>query len=145
MTNLKFNASEVTCNGNIGGSALILNDDNKAKIKAFMMTHFMMTDRRTILQEMQDSDMLEDSWIVGSRANSIDAVYCRFTSGLLSYALKKFGVNGGTYKAQRELSEMWINSQIKMMSAKDIIIVLEKALADCARADYYYTYEKDWA
>ena len=140
-----FNASEVTCNGNMGGSALVLNDENKAKIKAFMMTHFMMTDRQTILQELQDSGMLEDKWLVGSRANSIETVYCRFTSGLLSYALRKFAPTGGTYKAQREAAEMWLNAQVKMMTASDIITVLEKALVDCATADYHYTYEKMWA
>lgn len=146
MTNqFKFNASEVTCNGSMGGSALILNKENEAKIKTFMMTHFMMTDRQVILQEMEDSDMLNGQrWIIGSRANSIESIYCRFTSGLLSYALVKFGQNGGTYKAQREMSEMWVNAQVKMMTAKDIITVLEKALADCATADYYYTFEKMW-
>jgi len=140
-----FNANEVTCNGSMGGSALILNQENEAKIKTFMMTHFMMTDRHTILKEMEDSGMVDNGyWIIGRRANSIDAVYCRFTTGLLSYALKKFRENGDTYKAQREISEMWVNAQVKMMTAKDIITVLEKALADCARADYYYEFEKVW-
>lgn len=144
MTNqIQFDASEVTCNGNMGGSALILNQENEAKIKTFMKTHFMLTDRQTILTEMENSGLMNNSsWIIGSRANSIQAIYCRFTSGLLAYALKKFGKNGGTYKAQREISEMWINAQVKMMTAKDIITILEKALADCATADYYYTVEK---
>ena len=66
------------------------------------------------------------------------------TSGLLSYGLKMF-TSTGTYKAQRENAEMWINAQVKMMSAKDLINVLEKALVDAAEADYYYTYEKMWA
>jgi hypothetical protein len=144
-TNFTFNTSEVTCNGNMGGSALVLNQENEAKIKTFMKMHFMMTDRQTILQELQDSGMLEGKWIVGSRVNSIETVYCRFTSGLLSYALRKFAPTGGTYKAQRETAEMWLNAQVKMMSASDIIMVLEKALVDCATADYHYAYEKMWA
>ena len=44
-----------------------------------------------------------------------------------------------------EISEMWINAQVDMMSAKDIITILEKALIDCATADYYYNYEKSFA
>ena len=52
MTNLKFNVEEVQCNGTIGGAALILNQENEARVKAFMMAHFMMTDRQTILQEL---------------------------------------------------------------------------------------------
>ena len=137
----KFNVEEVKCNGNIGGAAQVLNQENEAKIKAFMMTHFMMTDRQTILQELEDSGILEGNWMVGSRCNSIQTLYCRMTSGLLSYGLKTFN-NGGTYKAQREIAEMWINSQVKMMSAKELINVLEKALMDAASADYYYAFEK---
>ena len=144
MTNFKFNVEEVQCNGTIGGAALILNQENEAKVKAFMMAHFMMTDRQTILQELEDSGILEGHWAVGSRCNSIQTLYCRMTSGLLSYGLKMF-TSTGTYKAQRENAEMWINAQVKIMSAKDLINVLEKALVDAAEADYYYAYEKMWA
>ena len=144
-TDFKFNVEEVKCNGTVGGAANILNQENEAKIKAFMMTHFMMTDRQVILQELQDSGILEgNNWTVGSRCNSIQTLYCRMVSGLFQYALKKF--NGtGTYKAQSENAEMWINAQIKMMTAKELINVLEKALMDAATADYYYTYEKMWS
>jgi hypothetical protein len=144
-TSFKFNVEEVKCNGTMGGAALILNQENESKVKAFMMTHFMMTDRQIILQELQDSGILEGSnWLVGSRCNSIQTLYCRMTSGLLSYGLNKFA-GTGTYKAQRENAEMWINAQVHMMSAKELINVLEKALMDAATADYYYTYEKMWA
>lgn len=144
MTNFKFNVEEVQCNGTMGAAALILNQENEAKVKAFMMTHFMMTDRQTILQELEDSGILQGRWTVGSRCNSIQTLYCRMTSGLLSYGLKMF-TSTGTYKAQRENAEMWINAQVKMMPAKDLINVLEKALVDAAEADYYYAYEKTWA
>ena len=143
-TNFKFNVEEVKCNGTIGGSANILNQENEGKVKAFMMTHFMMTDRQVILQELQDSGILEGNWIVGSRCNSIQTLYCRMTSGLLSYGLKMF-TSTGTYKAQRENAEMWVNAQVKMMTAKDLINVLEKALMDAATADYHYSFEKMWS
>lgn len=143
-TNFKFNVEEVKCNGTIGGAAMILNQENEAKVKAFIMTHFMMTDRQVILQELQDSGILEGDWIVGSRCNSIQTLYCRMTSGLLSYGLKMF-TSTGTYKAQRENAEMWINAQVKMMTAKELINVLEKALMDAATADYHYSFEKMWS
>ena len=139
----KFNVEEVKGNGSMGGSANILNEENESQVKAFMMTHFMMTDRHTILKELEDSGILEGRWIVGSRCQSIQTLYCRMTSGLLSYALTKF-TNTGTYKGQRENAEMWINAQVKMMTAKDLINVLEKALMDAAEADYYYSFEKMW-
>jgi len=143
-TDFKFNVEEVKCKGTIGGAALVLNQENEAKVKAFMMTHFMMTDRQVILQELKDSNILKDNWIVGSRCNSIQTLYCRMTSGLITYGLKKFA-STGTYKAQRENAEMWVNAQVKMMTAKELINVLEKALMDAATADYHYAYEKMWS
>lgn len=143
-TDFKFNVEKVKCNGSMGGSATILNQENESKVKAFMMTHFMMTDRQVILQELQDSGILTDNWIVGSRCNSIQTLYCRMTSGLLAYGLTMF-TGTGTYKAQRENAEMWINAQVKMMSAKELINVLEKALMDSATADYHYSFEKMWS
>jgi hypothetical protein len=39
---------------------------------------------------------------------------------------------------------MWMNAQINNMTAKDIITVLESALMDCATADHWYTFEKEY-
>jgi hypothetical protein len=146
MTNqIQFNAEEVTCNGTIGGAALILNEENVAKLTTFINTHFMMVDKQQLLQELEDSDMINMNWEIGTRTNSTVHILNRMVSGLMSYALKQFGKNGGTYKAQREISEMWINAQVNMMSAWEIITIMEKALIDCATADYYYNYEKAYA
>lgn len=141
----EFNASEVKCNGIIGGSATVLTQENNAKLLTFLNTHFMMVDKKILLQELEDSNMINMNWEVGSRASNNQVIINRMVSGLLSYGLKKLGQNGGTYKAQRELSEMWINAQIKMMSAKDIVTIMEKALIDAATADYHYAYEKMWS
>lgn len=139
-----FKADEVTCNGIIAGCGTVLTPENKSKLKVFLNTHFMMLDKSALLQELEDSGLIDGRWIIGRRASSTDEIIDRMVSGLLSYGLHKFAQNGGTYKAHRELSEMWINAQIKMMSAKDIITIMEKALVDCAEADHWYTYEKQW-
>ena len=146
MTNsIQFNANEVKCNGTIGGAAVVLNEQNKAKLTTFINMHFMMVDKKQLLQELEDSNMINMNWEVGSRSNSITHIINRMVSGLVSYGLVQFGKVGGTYKAQREQSEMWVNAQINNMTAKEIITILEKALIDCATADYYYAYEKMWA
>lgn len=146
MTNqFQFNANEVKCNGNIGGCRQVLNQENNAKLLTFLNMHFMMTDKKALLQELEDNNMINMNWEVGTRCSDNQQILDRMVSGLITYGLKKFGQNGGTYKAQRELSEMWINAQVKIMSAKDIITIMEKALIDCATADYYYAYEKMWA
>ena len=144
-TQIEFNANEVKCNGTIGGAALVLNQENNAKLTTFLNMHFMMVDKKTLLQELEDSNMINMNWEVGSRCNSTKTIINRMVSGLMSYALIQFGKNGGTYKAQREISEMWINAQVNKMTAKEIITIMEKALIDCATADYYYAYEKMWS
>ena len=144
VNQFQFNASEVKCNGTIGGCRTVLTQENNAKLLTFLATHFMLTDKKSLMQELEDNDMVNMNWEIGIRSSDNQAIIDRMVSGLVSYGLKKFGQNGGTYKAQRELSEMWINAQVKMMTAKDIITIAEKALIDCATADYYYAYEKMW-
>lgn len=85
------------------------------------------------------------NWEVGTRAGSTVEIINRMVSGLVTYGLKKFTTVSPSYREQRELAEMWVNAQIKMMTAKDIITIMEKALIDCATADYHYAYEKMWS
>jgi hypothetical protein len=139
-----FKADEITCNGLIGGCGTVLTQENRSKLKVFLNTHFMMLDKHALLKELEDSNLIDGRWIIGSRASNTDDIIDRMVSGLMSYGLRKFGQNGGTYKAHRELSEMWINAQVNMMTAKDVITIMEKALVDCAQADHWYTYEKEW-
>lgn len=136
----KFNASEVVCNGIMVGCDSLLNEDNRSTLTTFLKTHFMMAPQEVILQELQDSGILDQDWIVGRRASDIDSIITRMVSGLVEYGHTKFAEFTGT----RELTEMWINAQIKIMSAKDIITVMESALMDCASADHWYKYEKQW-
>ena len=145
MTNqFEFNANDVKCNGNIGGAALILNKENNAKLTTFVNTHFMLTDKKALLEELDDSGMINQRWYIGSRASSTEHLVHRIASGLVTYGLIKFGKFGGTYKAQREMAEMWANAQVNKMTAGEIITILEKALIDCATADHYYSFEKMW-
>lgn len=145
MTNqFEFNANDVKCNGNIGGAALILNKENNAKLTTFINTHFMLTDKKALLEELDDSGMINQPWYIGSRASSTEHLVHRIASGLVTYGLIKFGQLGGTYKAQREMAEMWTNAQVNKMTAGEIITILEKALIDCATADHYYSFEKMW-
>lgn len=141
----EFNASEVICNGMIGGVRDSITVSNNARLTTFLNTHFMMVDKKALLQELEDSNRINMNWEVGSRTQNTQTIIDRMVSGLISYGLKKFGANGGSYKAQREMAEMWVNSQIKMMTAKDIITIMEAAIIDCATADYHYAYEKMWS
>jgi len=132
----KFDSQEVICNGITVGAVGTLNEDNRSTLEAFIKTHFMMSPPEVILKELEDSGMFTSDWIIGSRASSIDSIITRMVSGLFEYGMSKF--------QNKELTVMWINSQVKMMTARDIINILESALMDCASADHWYKYEKQW-
>ena len=136
----KFNASDVVCNGNVAGCARVLTEENNAILKTFLNNHFAFTPKEIILKELEDDGIMQDPWIIGRRAGSTDEIIDRMVSGLLQYAYSKFS----DYDGYRQLAEMWINAQIKMMTAKDFIIIMESVLMDCASADHWYTYEKQW-
>jgi hypothetical protein len=136
----EFNAQEVVCNGIVAGCGTVLTEKNQSILKTFINTHFLMVDKKQLLQELEDSNRIIDPWIVGSRAGDTDAIISRMVSGLLQYAYAKFNYVEGYQK----LSEMWINAQVEMMSAKDVITIMESALIDCATADHWYMYEKQW-
>lgn len=138
MTNIKFNSEEVVVNGVLSGARKFLNEENTSTLKAFMNLHFMMTPKQTILQELHDSEIIEGQWMLGDRTQSNEEILLRMISGLVDYSRKQCDHDN-------ELATIVMNEQVKMFKAKDIINVLEKALANCASADYYYTYEKDWA
>lgn len=136
MKDFKFIAADVVCNGISIGAKSVLTEENYQTLSTFLKTHFMMSPQSVILEELNDSGQIQSNWMVGRRVRSVDDIITRMVSGMFTYAQTKF--------EKRELSEMWINSQIKMMTAADIITILEKALIDCATADHWYTYEKDW-
>jgi len=136
MKEFKFNVEEVVCNGITASAGSTLTKGNYQTLTTFLKTHFMMSPPDIILEELNDSNQIQSDWIVGRRVKDIDTVITRMVSGMFNYAQTKFN--------NAELSGMWINSQIKMMTAKDIITIMEKALIDCATADHWYTFEKEW-
>jgi len=132
-----FKASEVVCNGITAGAKQLINEQNYQTLSTFLSTHFMMASKKQILEELNDSGEISGDWMIGSRVSSNEKILTRMASGLYNYA-------SALFNDEKELAEMWINSQIKIMTAKDIITIMESALIDCATADHWYTYEKEW-
>ena len=137
MKDFKFNASEVVCNGIVGGAKELLTQRNYQTLSAFLKTHFMMASKKQILEELQDSEQLQDNWYIGSRVENNDAILTRMVGGLWDYSINMF-------EGEKHLAEMWMNAQVNNMTARDIITVLESALMDCATADHWYAFEKEY-
>ena len=142
---LTFNPKDVKCNGSIGGCAVTLTKENEEKVKSCIDGHFSLVDKFTAIKNLEIAGKIDTDWVIGSRAESTQQLFCRMVSGLISYGLKVAGRKGGTYKAQREFADVWTNQQVQNMNTIDLVTILESALIDCASADYYYEFEKEWS
>lgn len=127
----KFNVAEVKCNGVSGASMIHI--DNQKIIQTYISTYRQVVDFCEIVENLSD-----DGWdhYYGSRCKDDSTIAARIFTALQSYANQKF--------EDRLLAEMWINSQIENMPAKDLNVLITEALRDCSSADHWYTFEKEW-
>ena len=72
----------------------------------------------------------------GSRCKDISAIVDRITSMLAMHAASQF--------SSIELAEMWINAQIEQLNGRELATLANKAIEECASADHWYTFEKQW-
>jgi hypothetical protein len=127
----KFNAKEVKCNG-ISSSLVLIDQENRQVIETYISTYRIAADFRKIVESFG-----EDWSFYGRRCKEDSTILSRITSGLANYALSLF--NNDTV-----LAEQWVNFALRNISAKDLNILIVEALRDCASADYWYTFEKEW-
>ena len=139
----KFNVNEVKCNGS-GSLSTLVSKDNRNAIQTFVSVYRKTTDFEQLVCEIEANDPNSD-YLYGRRCKEDDTITYRITSALGSYATEQFG--GSKFDAPvevRALAEMWINAQIEMFTGKVMATLVKDALRDCAGADYWYTYEKEW-
>lgn len=132
--NYTFNASEVRCNG-LGGPGA----------RAARKSHDLI---EKIVNEVREELGLNEIWsrIVaadpkgdyhqGSRFNYADNVTSRLVTGLGEWAWKKF--------ENEELVEMNVKHILETITKEDAITIVIDAHRDCASADHWYTFEKEW-
>ena len=72
----------------------------------------------------------------GPRCRDISAIVDRITSMLAMHAASQF--------SSIELAEMWINAQIEQLNGRELATLANKAIEECASADHWYTFEKQW-
>jgi hypothetical protein len=132
--NYTFNASEIQCNG-VGDYGYQAALKSKDLIES------------TILQVRSDLG-LDEIWNrittahpnadyhQGSRFNDIDRLTARLATGLGNWAWNKFETE--------ELVEMNVKHILETISYDDAITIVVEAHRDCADADHWYTFEKEW-
>ena len=135
MTDFKFNASEVKCNG-VGGAGYQGALKHFDAIKLIVDEVVNTIGRDELYTLAVASGEKYDDFYAGRRFNSNDDLAYRLVSGLARYASTKL--------EDDLLVEMYIGAQLKMLSYEDKQTMVVDAARDCASADHWYTFEKDW-
>ena len=133
MIKQEFNVNNVQCSGFLMMANERINQDNYMILKTFVNMHLMYAPAKTILQELHDSEMVDNYIFAGVRVNDNEGLLDRMITGLVSYAEDVVG---------KEFSKTWLNNKISKMTASEMIHVLEKAIIDAACSDYHFEYEE---
>ncbi len=129
----KFNVNEVKCNG-IGGKGYKAVLKHKDAIQG-------------ICQEVRDLIGTEELYSLatmdtntdyhrGRRFEEVEDNAFRLITGIAEHV--------SSYMEDETLIEMHVASILKMLSTEDKVTLVVDACRDCASADHWYTFEKDW-
>ena len=123
-----FNVNNVKCNG-IGRS--LVSEENSKALLDFITSHRLTVDFANLVD-----DLGRDTYY-GSRCKDDSTIAARMFTGLTAYALEQFDDNG-------ELAGMWLNACLNKITIEELNTLFRDALRDCAEADHWYTFEKEW-
>ena len=126
--NKLFNVEEIKCNG-IGPS--LVSEKNHAALLDYVASYRSTMDFENIVEG------LSGPVHYGTRCKDDSTIAVRMSTGLTSYALDQFDDN-------RELAGMWLNACLNKITREEMNILFRDALRDCAEADHWYTFEKEW-
>ena len=129
----KFNVNEVRCNG-VGGSGYQAVLKHKDAIQE-------------ICQDVRDLIGIEKLWELataehdvdyhqGTRFNSVEDNTYRLVTGIANHVSE--------YIPTSELIEMHVGAILPMLTMEEKVTLVADACRDCAGADHWYTFEKDW-
>ena len=124
----QFNVNEIKCNG-IGPS--LVSEENRKALLDYVTSYRSKTDFGTLIGD-SDRDVY-----YGTRCKDDLTIAVRMYTGLTDYALKQFENN-------QELAEMWLNASLNKITNEEMDVLFRDALRDCAEADHWYTFEKEW-
>lgn len=136
MTNFKFIANEVKCNG-LGGPGYQSALKHKEAIQSIVNEVVNSIGRDRLYELAVASGDTYSDFYAGHRFNSNEDLMYRLATGLGNYVWPKFNSD--------ELTEMHLGAQLNMLSYEDKQTLVVDAARDCAGADHWYTFEKDWS
>ena len=133
----QFNYKEIECNG-VGGRGYQAVLKHKDQIQAICQeVRDLLGDR--LWEKMIEQASKVDSYgayHAGSRYNRIEDNAYRLVTGIAKQV--------SSYLDSDELIEMHVGAILNNLTIDEKVYMVLDALRDCASADHWYTYEKDW-
>ena len=130
----KFNTKEVKCNG-IGGSGYQGALKHKDQILAIVEEVRNSIGLEAIWKQILENDPIGD-YHQGRRFLTADDNVSRLITGLGNYT--------HSYLNSDELVEMHLGAILNNLTFEEKVILVVDACRDCAGADHWYTFEKEW-
>ena len=131
----KFDVTQIKSNGIRHNNSV--DQETKSFIKTFLKTYLMLNPVEDVVSRLdRENPDYGFGLHVGTRVKDTDTIMNRIVSAISEYASPKF--------EESILTQSWVNAQIQLCTAKEITMIIESAILDCAAADHLYTFEKDW-
>ena len=131
---IQFNAMEVKCNG-VGGYAYQAALKHKTTITDIVNEVRHHLGLEAIWQKLVENNP-NDDFHQGHRFLEVDSNVSRLVTGLANYCY--------SYLKSEELVEMHLGAVLNNLTFEEKVILVVDACRDCAGADHWYTFEKQW-
>jgi hypothetical protein len=130
-----FEASQIRCNG-IGGAGWPTTKETiDLALQLIMETTERLEGTDAIFNRLVADNPGENYW-VGSRFLDPDRVTARLLTGLCDWAWALTG--------EQAACDQLIRQTLETITPSDAIIITLEAYRECASADHWYLFEKEW-
>ena len=133
----QFNYKKIECNG-IGGYGYQAVFTHKDQIKAICQeVRDLLGDKLwdKMIKQASEVDTYTD-YFAGPRYNDVRSNATRLVTGIAKHI--------STYLNEDYLIEMHVGAILNNLTIDEKVYMVLDALRDCASADHWYTFEKDW-
>ena len=133
----QFNYKEIECNG-VGGRGYQAVLKHKDQIQAICQeVRDLLGDRlwEKMIKQASQVDSYGE-YYAGSRYTRVEDNAYRLATGIAKQV--------SSYLDSDELIEMHVGAILNNLTIDEKVYMVLEALRDCASADHWYTYEKDW-
>ena len=133
----QFNYKEIKCNG-VGGSGYQAVLKHKDQIQSICQeVRDLLGDKLwdKMIKQASEVDTYTD-YYAGSRYNGVEDNAYRLVTGIAKHV--------SSYLNDDKLIEMHVGAVLNNLTIEEKVYIVLDALRDCASADHWYTFEKDW-